>query len=1308
MTHKTRATIRTLSIALLALAATWAGAWAAVQYLDDGALQNPTSGGWDLPAQGTCPADPTQPTRADCLALRLPIVQASCVAPNYSWNTSGVCNDLVNITQVDCEAQPDRLWNSGTSVCAIVMKGDDRNNLVCALHGGTWATTTAPVTPPGYLGSCIGAWVMPAGSTYTPPLVSGNGPGDQCLRCHNALTQYNGPRVRDTENFLYTGHKNMARKVAVNKPWGGPPFSCTNPLYTDEQTCETNGEEWHPTIYPSDDTGNVIDWITGTITVGGNVRDLTWIYGDWLGPLPRAVYKAPAGANTCSIPLAGACSNPVYLTQVDCQANAGTWTANSTQAGCEFNGGIWIANAGAAYTCARCHTTGWTSDAVVNTAKEPEKSFPGIAWARTGPAVFGQVNTAGGVTGDPSKSSSWDVWGISCTRCHSSAVDNGTFSSCSGLTQATCTTTLLGTWNSSTLLCTGGTPPITAAICTANGGTVVSSSPTGMSSHHSNLTSFDVGAGSGICSDSRFTAQAQCDAAGGAWLTACSLAGVCSNIAYTTSGTCALGGGTWTKYDQQAACTTAAGTWYAISNTIACSVAGVCNTINPAHNTSALCTAAGGQWAAATDIVRCLDIHEYGKDNTIPAYEAARWTGSKPNRGPIITSVCMGCHRQETGGMPYANTTASAGTLDTVNPGQYLKVGPAHNDVAFVSHPHGNMFLNSPHGKFTGTFSQIGTGSFNYAMTGLYKSFFQTEAEANNIGNGCTGCHDVHESVVPETSPFPAIHEECTECHAKDLNLVQHPKLTGTPLENMATDPVEACEICHMPGGQHLFRVKADPAYTTFPNTAMTATVNANTSPDGNFNEAVWVDMDHSCGQCHGGGTAQLDPALPPVTGSIAAGSKILAVADSSVFLPNQRIRIAGAGSLTYDDEGAVMNGDFDTYIVSVGPGVVNLAGAATKAVTNAAVAMNPTKNGAGYMTRAALAGWAAGIHNDKPTVTFSTSIGSPNTLTVNVDASATMCSGSAAKCDAYDWNWGDGTPDGSGVTASHTYAAAGAYDITLTVEEYGVGGASATRTVNASTPDYPPDAIITACNFNANTWTLDVINGSTDDNSIRQVTVTWGDGSVISSDTTGPVFGPFNHTYLNRSSECGNNPPGNTAPINQAWCSGVGGNWSSRNTCLNVQPTVCTGAGGNLLYVVTLKALDSDGQEDTATCAVSPAYFTISGTVKTPLGGNLAGAVVTVRKGTLVTGQTVGTGVSASNSTFSVGNLKPGTYSLWVTRSGYTFAAPASTMVVGPNDSDTITALTGLGLAPKTPSTDSKKKHGPKNPGGVVDVPAR
>src|SRR5262249_55403813 len=150
-------------------------------------------------------------------------------------------------------------------------------------------------------------------------------------------------------------------------------------------------------------------------------------------------------------------------------------------------------------------------------------------------------------------------------------------------------------------------------------------------------------------------------------------------------------------------------------------------------------------------------------------------------------------------------------------------------------------------------------------------------------------------------------------------------------------------------------------------------------------------------------------------------------------------------------------------------------------------------------------------------------------------------------------------------------------------------------------TPDFPPASAGT-CTFDANTWTETVTDASTDDHPpLKQVTVNWGDGTVIFNDTTAP-FGPAVHTYLN---------PGS--------------------------------------FTVTHKAIDSIGQEGTQLCAATPAFFTISGTVNTPGGpGNpLPGAVVTAKKGTT----TVGVAYSAQNGSFSIGNLKPGTYTLTVTR---------------------------------------------------------
>src|SRR5262249_13750429 len=128
--------------ALALLLAFWGGtSQAATVLLGDGAVQN-NRGGFDLPAQGACPGDVTQPTRADCLSLRYPAYATSAECPragtggaNRSWST-GACNDLVNTTQAACLAQPDRKFSNG--VCAVVMLDDDRNNVTCALHGGFW------------------------------------------------------------------------------------------------------------------------------------------------------------------------------------------------------------------------------------------------------------------------------------------------------------------------------------------------------------------------------------------------------------------------------------------------------------------------------------------------------------------------------------------------------------------------------------------------------------------------------------------------------------------------------------------------------------------------------------------------------------------------------------------------------------------------------------------------------------------------------------------------------------------------------------------------------------------------------------------------------------------------------------------------------------------------------------------------------------------------------------------------------------------------------------------------------------------
>jgi predicted CXXCH cytochrome family protein len=579
----------------------------------------------------------------------------------------------------------------------------------------------------------------------------------------------------------------------------------------------------------------------------------------------------------------------------------------------------------------------------------------------------------------------------------------------------------------------------------------------------------------------------------------------------------------------------------------------------------------------------------------------------------------MQCHRQEKTGLPFSDTADAAGSGTTTHPGSYVKVGQYHETISFPSHPHGNMFLNSPHGEFTGNFNEIPTATYGNG----YGSYFQNEAEALSTGNGCTGCHNVHRSTVPEAATEEAV-KECQDCHkgqfAVDLTKINHLAGAGTPLEKMNTEPSEPCIICHMPAGVHMWRVNADASYSTFPSSVFTSSTyaNATVAPEGTFTNAVWVDLDLSCGQCHGGGNAHAT-----TTGGITSGTKVLTVANATGFAQGARVSIANA-ALSGGQPAA-----WETYVGSVSGTTVTLVGKAGNTVAGAAVVVNPTANGGLYRTKAALATVAKGMHDNAglaATVTFTYATSG---LTANVTAQVTC---GAAPCPAfkYDWSWGDGsTTLGAGAVASHAYATAGAKTITLTVKLDSTNAnntqvGTATRTVTVTAPDLPPTALST-CTWNSNTWTMTVLDRSTDTDAtgVRTVIVEWGDGSLRS---TGAAGATFTHVYIT---------PGS--------------------------------------YPVTLKAIDSASKVSTplAFCQApnlaTPGYFTISGRVLSKGGTPLASASVTLQKVVGVTPVSVKTVLTVTNGTFTHGSLKPGTYQLTVVKSGYTFNVPAAgSLVVG------------------------------------------
>jgi predicted CXXCH cytochrome family protein len=272
--------------------------------------------------------------------------------------------------------------------------------------------------------------------------------------------------------------------------------------------------------------------------------------------------------------------------------------------------------------------------------------------------------------------------------------------------------------------------------------------------------------------------------------------------------------------------------------------------------------AIAGSWVMdGIQCERCHDATDHGK------------TG----KGTLVsgvnaTALCMQCHRQEHT-LPYAG----GGLGSNIVPTPYTDNGPlslteplyplpaievgGYSGYAkqFYGYSTGMEFLNGAHGKYTGNFQQIGDTSY-------YGSTFINEDPS---GGGCTTCHDVHQSTVTSVNASAPFKKTCSDCHVSQtanlLNSIKHPTTRGTPFGD-DEDILGACIICHMPrpnngvgASAHIFRINVTENYSTFPTqTEWNAGYKtANTSADGTYANAVWNDLDMSCGQCHGGSDGQ-------------------------------------------------------------------------------------------------------------------------------------------------------------------------------------------------------------------------------------------------------------------------------------------------------------------------------------------------------------------------------------------------------------------------------------------------------------------
>jgi hypothetical protein len=156
---------------------------------------------------------------------------------------------------------------------------------------------------------------------------------------------------------------------------------------------------------------------------------------------------------------------------------------------------------------------------------------------------------------------------------------------------------------------------------------------------------------------------------------------------------------------------------------------------------------------------------------------------------------------------------------------------------------------------------------------------------ADTAQGNCMTCHDVHWALADTDPEAEPLRRECTSCHVNsgasasnapqiDPTRINHLASTGTPLAHLATDPNESCETCHMPKSSannsrmHLWRINTSSTYTTM------GAGQVNTSADGTYTNAAWVDVDLACGQCHGGSGAA-KPGVPYFTkGQLAIAAR--------------------------------------------------------------------------------------------------------------------------------------------------------------------------------------------------------------------------------------------------------------------------------------------------------------------------------------------------------------------------------------------------------------------------------------------------
>ncbi len=868
-----------------------------------------------------------------------------------------------------------------------------------------------------------------------PPIDPSTSNYNDCLRCH----QSGGPTgAADMSNYVFGGHKNMSR-LADGKPWGIPGVDATHPASPELTDASIDATGFFTSLWIQEDYGRPsVNWATASGSAASSVS------GGYCAKSPAGDVSSDdvpdlVACPDCESPVMGNGNAGYPLNYPDAETCAAaalrtgkpyTWILLNNEplywiyGGAGLEGGPSMIERGSQqYKCGRCHTTGWTANkgadaAITGQTKRPYIDFPSanLASSTTLGATSKLLGPSFGASGYPVIKSP----------------------------------------------CTAGTDcDVASVVLTAKGALYPTNAP-------ATVTITD-GTGTGCTATATMAADAY-------------------------------------------------GTTYKVN-----SVAVDCSASNHRYSSAAkvaishpYSVSSWDQWG-----IQCSRCHTGAVDGN---HGDKTFANAK---GGDIVALCVTCHRMESDTAP---RSVQGGNGFSGNSGFVLPyTNKQQQPDGFAHHPDGNEFLNSPHALLTGDFKDIGCPP--YAINGYagvdpgkpgapasggctpgtmnldgstdskYASKFARAAKTDLTGisdtaaGSCATCHNSHQPLNENTPGMGgSVKTECTACHSSakatvspqvSVATIRHLGGPGTPLENAAGDPSSACMTCHQPPGiKHLWRINTDPSYTLYGDYTYAYPVNgaaaqssgsnapglvnlSKTAPDGSYTNAVWIDLDNACGQCHGGGVS---PAPVQTTGSITAGGSggfinALAVANVFGFASGKEVTIAGAGWA---------GADFKTIIAKVArdadpaiSGTVYLTYPAVTSVTNAkvAVAGNSHVPEAPYFTRSQLAVAAKLIHSGSLLTAEIAYTRSGNVFTF--DVASFLCPNTPC---TFAWDFGDGKT-GTGAPVSHDFGASpgdGKYTVSLSVTD----AVGANTTASTSFTIYPASAHPYADNTNQ-TWTF-------------------------------------------------------------------------------------------------------------------------------------------------------------------------------------------------------------------------------------------